>query len=133
MGIQNKVIINRIKSTLITKARTLKLIPRVSKETKPKNGKSKKRALALRRAENEDPLIEQFKQAWEIPQRNRATAAAIRFGFGRFCKLRNEANLSSLPLQDLEIFMRSYCYQLSLQFSVTLMSRLQNGSDPEQC
>ena len=109
-----------------------KAIPRVLKEMKPKNGKSKKRALALRRAENEDPLIEQFKQAWEIPQRNRATAAAIRFGFGRFCKVRNEANLSSLPLQDLEIFMRSYSYQLSLQFSVTLMTRLHNGSDPEQ-
>lgn len=102
------------------------------KEMKPKSGKGKKRALALRRAENEDPLIEQFKQAWEIPQRNRATAAVIRFGFGRFCKLRNEANLSSLPLQDLEIFTRSYCYQLSLQVSVTLMSRLQNGCDPEQ-
>ena len=109
-----------------------KAAQRVLKETKPKNGKSKRRALALWRAENEDPLIEQFKQAWEIPQRNRATAAAIRFGFGRFCKLRNEANLSSLPLQDLEIFTRSYCYQLSLQVSVTLMSQLQNGSDPGQ-
>ena len=104
----------------------------VNAAPKPKNGKNKRRALALRRAENEDPLIEQFKQAWDIPQRNRATAATVRFGFGRFCKVRNESNLSSLPVQDLEVFVRSYCFQLSLQASVTLLSWLHNGSDPEQ-
>jgi superfamily II DNA or RNA helicase len=108
----------------------LKAVPKLSKEIKPKNGKSRRRARALRRAENEDPIIEQFKQAWEIPQRNRATAAVVRFGFGRFCKLRNESNLPSLPLQDIEIFVRSYCYQLSLQIAVTLLSRLRDGFDP---
>jgi hypothetical protein len=107
-----------------------KAVPKLSKDIKPKTGKSRKRALALRRAENENPIIEQFKQAWEISQRNRATAAAIRFGFGRFCKLRNESNLSSLPLQDIEIFVRSYCYQLSLQTAVTLLKLLRNGYDP---
>lgn len=102
-------------------------VPKLSKEVKTKKTKKSDRVRALRRAENEDPLIERFKQAWEIPQRNRATAAAIRFGFGRFCKVRNESNLTSLPLQDLEVFIRSYLYQLSLQVAVTIMSRIREG------
>jgi len=98
---------------------------------KIKEGKSKKerraeRRRALRRAENEDPLMERLKQAWEPPQRNRATSAALRFGFARFCKLRNESHLTSLPIQDLEVFFRSYVYQLSLQVAVTLLALLKS-------
>jgi hypothetical protein len=107
----------------------MKAVPKLAKEMKPKKGKAKERAQALREAEKKFPLIEQFKQAWEIPQRNRATAAAIRFGFGRFSKLRNESNLSSIPLQDLEVFIRAYCFQLSLQVAAPLLSRLRRGFD----
>lgn len=78
-------------------------------DTKPKYVKIKvsDKNRALRRAENEDPAIERLKQAWDIPQRNRAVAACLRFGFGRFAKIRNESNLQSLPIQDFEVFFRS--------------------------
>jgi hypothetical protein len=95
-----------------------------NKEGKTKKMKKAERRKALRRAENEDPLMERLKQAWDVPQKNRATSAALRFGFGRFCKLRNESNLTSLPIQDLEVFFRSYVYQLSLQVAVTLLGML---------
>ena len=79
-----------------------------NKEAKPmKRHRKNDRRRALRRAANEDPVIERLKQAWEVPQRNRATAASLRFGFGRFNKIRHESNLTSLPLQDLELFIRS--------------------------
>jgi hypothetical protein len=94
-----------------------------------KNKKKLDRIRAMKRAENEDPLVERIKQAWEVPHRNRATAAIIRFGFGRFCKIRSESNLSGLPLQDLESFASAYIYQLSLQLSVSLMAKLQNNND----
>jgi hypothetical protein len=107
-------------------------VPKLSKGLMPKSRSRKgDRVRALQRAENEDPPIEKFKQAWDVPQRNRATAAAIRFGFERFCKLRSEANLSSLPLQDLEVFTRCYIYQLSLQVVVTLMSRVRRNLNPD--
>lgn len=98
-----------------------------SNESKPKK-QSKKidKIKAMKRAENEDPAIERIKQAWETPHRARCTAAALRFGFGRFCKIRYESNLSSLPLQDIETFVSSYVYQLGLQFSVTLLTRQQD-------
>jgi hypothetical protein len=96
-------------------------VPKVMKDSKQKKTKKGDRARALRRAEDENPLIERFKQAWEIPQRNRATAATVRFGFDRFCKLRSESNLTSLPLQDLEIFVRAYFYQLALQAAATIL------------
>ncbi len=85
-------------------------------DTRPKNVKVKKvsdRNRALRRAENEDPAIERLKQAWDIPQRNRAVAACLRFGFGRFTKIRNESNLQSLPIQDFEVFFRSCTFRLA--------------------
>lgn len=109
-------------------ANTTVKLPKLSKEVKHRKSKRGDRVRALFRAENEAPLIERFKQAWEIPQRNRATAATIRFGFGRFCKLRNESNLTSLPLQDLEVFVRSYLYQLSLQVAVLIMSQIRRNS-----
>jgi hypothetical protein len=84
------------------------------KDVKPKSRdvklskklKKSERQRALKRAENEDPVLERLKQAWEIPQRNRATSAALRFGFGRFCKIRTESSLHSLPIQDVEVFVR---------------------------
>lgn len=92
-----------------------------SKEGISKKEKRAQRRSALRRAENEDPLLERLKQGWEETQKNRATSAALRFGFSRFCKIRNECHLTSLPIQDLEVFFRSYVYQLSLQVAVTLL------------
>lgn len=100
-----------------------------AKETKSKKPKKTDRMRALKRAENEDPILERLKQAWEVPQRNRTIAAVLRFGFGRFCKIRNESNLTSLPLQDLEVFVRSYAYQLSLQLSVSIMRNIQSESN----
>ena len=72
-----------------------------------KQHRKRDRRRALRRAANENPTIERLKQAWEAQQRDRATAACLRFGFGRFNKIRHESSLPSLPLQDLEIFVRS--------------------------
>jgi hypothetical protein len=76
-----------------------------SKPKKPKKGVDRKRL--LKRAQNADPVLERLKQAWDTPQRNRAIAASLRFGFTRFCKIRNESNLTSLCIQDLEAFFRS--------------------------
>lgn len=118
-----------VSQKVVAEPKTVVKVPKLYKEVKPKKTKKSDRLRALLTAENEDPLIERFKQAWEIPQRNRATAAAIRFGFGRFCKLRNESNLSSLPLQDLEVFTRSYFYQLALQVGVTILSRFREEFD----
>ena len=96
---------------------------------KSKASKKAERRRALKRVENEDPLMERLKQAWEVPQRNRMTSAALRFGFDRFCKLRSESNLTSLPIQDLEVFFRSYIYQLSLQVAVTLLTMVRSKTD----
>lgn len=104
----------------------------VVKEPKPKKSKKSDRQRALRLAEYEDPVIERIKQAWEVPQRAKATAAAIRFGFGRFCKIRNESNLTSLPLQDLEIFVRCYVFQVALQVAVILLARLNENPEARE-
>jgi len=69
----------------------------------------------------EDPILDRMKQGWEENHRERVISAVLHFGFGRFCKVRNEASLSSLPIQDIEVFLRSYIYQLGLQASVTLL------------
>ncbi|GAX11583.1 chromodomain-helicase-DNA-binding protein 6 [Fistulifera solaris] len=89
-------------------------------EPKPKKSKKNERMQALKRAENANPVLERLKQAWEAPQRNRAIAATIRYGFARFCKLRSESNLCGLPLQDLESFLRAFIYQVGLQVAVAL-------------
>ncbi|KAL7580211.1 hypothetical protein ACA910_012958 [Epithemia clementina (nom. ined.)] len=101
-------------------------------EVKPaKKSKKSDRQRALRRAENENPALEQLKQAWEVSHRNRASAAVLRFGF-RFCKVRHESGLMSLPLQDLELFARSYVYQIALQAGVSLFSLVTNVVDGDQ-
>jgi hypothetical protein len=79
----------------------------VVKDITGKKKKKNDKKRALRRAANEDPVIERLRQGWEAPQRNRVIAAALRFGFGRFTKIRHESNLTSLPLQDIEVFLRS--------------------------
>ena len=48
--------------------------------------------------------------------------AILRFGFGRFCKVRNESNFTSLPIQDVEVFVRAYIYQLGLQAAFSVLS-----------
>ena len=96
------------------------------KINKPKKSGEKKRA--LRRLQNQDPTVERLKQAWDVPQRNRAVSASLRFGHQRFCKIRSEANLTSLPIQDIEVFFRSYFYQLSLQLAVAFLEMLNNDT-----
>lgn len=91
---------------------------------KPKKIKKSERSKAQRRAENEDPMLERLKQAWDVPQRNRGSSSLLRFGFGRFCKLRSDSNLTSLPLQDLEVFVRAYLFQIALQVAVSIMKKL---------
>lgn len=86
------------------------------------NDRKTDRKRALKRAEHEDPVFERVKQAWDSSQRCRVVNAILRFGFGRFCKVRNESNFTSLPIQDIEVFARSYVYQLGLQAASTLMS-----------
>ena len=109
---------------VITKPVAAKLIKEEVKkplaEAKPKKSKKSERQRALRRAENENPILEQLRQAWEVSHRNRAASAILRFGFKRFCKIRSEANLNSLPLQDIEVFTRAFLYQIALQASVNL-------------
>jgi SNF2 family DNA or RNA helicase len=85
------------------------------------NDRKTDRKRALKRAEHEDPVFERVKQAWDTSQRTRIVNAILRFGFGRFTKVRAESNFTSLPLQDIEVFARSYMYQLGLQSSFTLM------------
>lgn len=76
------------------------------------NERKTDRKRALKRAEHEDPVFERVKQAWDISQRNRVVNAILRFGFGRFCKVRQESNFTSLPIQDIEVFART-CESLS--------------------
>ena len=95
---------------------------KAGKETKTKKstkGGDKKRV--MRRALNADPVLERLKQGWDEPHRNRAIAATLRFGFARFCKIRNESNLTSLPIQDIEVFARSCKYN-------KILTRLSKGS-----
>jgi len=98
-----------------------------NQEFLPKRSKkSIERKRVLRRAENENPAIENLKQAWDVSHRNRAAAACLRFGFYRFTKIRNESNLQALPIQDIEIFFRSYFYQQSLQLGVLFLEKLRS-------
>ena len=78
----------------------------ISPPPQKKSKRSLERRRALLKAENENPTIENLKQAWEAPHRNRAVAACIRFGFSRFTRIRHESNLQYLPIQDIEIFFR---------------------------
>ena len=80
------------------------------KQKVKKSSKGADKRRAMRRALNADPVLERLKQAWDEPQRNRAIAATLRFGFARFCKIRHESNITSLPIQDLEVFARSCKY-----------------------
>lgn len=103
------------------------------KEGKNKKLKKAERRKIMRQIENEDPILERLKQAWEVPQRDRATSAALRFGFGRHCKVRQESNLVSLPIQDLEVFLREYLFQLGLQASVCVLNSIRPKSkSPDQ-
>lgn len=91
------------------------------------NDRKTDRKRALKRAQHEDPVFERVSQAWDTSQRNRVVSAILRFGFGRFCKVRHESNFTSLPIQDVEVFARSYVYQLGLQAAFTLMSDVDCG------
>lgn len=86
------------------------------------NDRKTDRKRTLKRAEHEDPVFERVKQAWDTSQRTRVVNAILRFGFGRFCKVRHESNFTSVPIQDVEVFARSYIYQLGLQAASTIMS-----------
>ena len=86
-----------------------------SQTGQPSQKKSKRtleRLRVLRKAENENPTVENLKQAWEASHRNRVVSACIRFGFSRFIKIRHESNLQCLPIQDVEIFFRQCKYTM---------------------
>jgi hypothetical protein len=83
---------------------TKKEISQATQPSKSKRFLDRKRALL--KAENENPTIQNLKQAWEVSHRDRAVAACIRFGFSRFIKIRHESNLQCLPIQDIEVFSR---------------------------
>ncbi len=91
------------------------------------NDRKTERKRALKRAEHEDPVFERVKQAWDTSQRSRMVNAILRFGFGRFCKVRNESNFTSLPIQDVEVFVRAYIYQLGLQAAFSVLSDVNCG------
>lgn len=63
----------------------------------------------------EDPIRERVKQAWDLGHRDKLLCLLLEFGFGRLCKIRNEAILQTLPLHDLEIFLRAAIFQLGIQ------------------
>ena len=91
------------------------------------NDRKTDRKRALKRAEHEDPVFERVKQAWDTSQRSRMVNTILRFGFGRFCKVRNESNFTSLPIQDVEVFVRAYIYQLGLQAAFSVLSDVDCG------
>lgn len=79
-----------------------------SRENKSKRIKQSEQRRNLRSSiEPEDPVLDRIKQGWENNQRDRAINGILLFGFGRFCKIRNESNLTSLPIQDIEVFLRA--------------------------
>ncbi len=96
------------------------------------NSRKTDRKRALKRAEHEDPLFERVKQAWDTTQRTRMINAILRFGFGRFCKVRQESNFTSLPIQDVEVFSRAYVYQLGLQAASTLLANINCSESLDQ-
>lgn len=65
-----------------------------SKDSKSRRMKQSERRRNLRLSmELEDPVLDRIKQGWETNQRDRAINGILLFGFGRFCKIRNESNL----------------------------------------
>jgi len=95
--------------------------PKTQRITKTKKGTKLR---AQKRAENADPMLERFRQAWEVPHRHRMVASSLRFGFPRFCKIRADTNFIGLPIHDLEIFFRAYAFQLGLQLGVSQLQLL---------
>lgn len=71
-----------------------------------------------------DPIVDRLKPAWESSHRDRVISAVNLFGFGRLCKVRNEVSLLSVPIQDIEVFLRS----CKLQVSVLLTLFTENTS-----
>jgi len=97
---------------------------KLCRENKTRRMKKAEQRRAFRLMEQEDPVLDRIKQGWETNQRDRAINGILLFGFGRFCKIRNESNLISLPIQDIEVFLRACMYQLGLQASISIMSSI---------
>jgi len=114
---------------------------RALKEKKAAKDLKELKAMKMKRAERkkkakkkvvqQNPLLDRIKQAWEAPHRDRVIRSILRFGFGRFCKIRHEANLTSLPIQDIEVFARAYMFQLGIQCSFSLSQ--EHAIDIEKC
>ena len=79
---------------------------KISKDAKLKKLRRLERRRTIRIIMREDPIQDRIKQGWESNQRDRAINAILLYGFGRFCKIRNGANLTSIPIQDIEVFIR---------------------------
>ena len=71
----------------------------------PKKDSKLCRQRMLRTAE--ETLYGLTKQVWKKVDRDSVLAQLLKFGFGRFTKIRHESNLLHLPIQDIEVFLRS--------------------------
>mmetsp|Transcript_6483 Transcript_6483/g.12211 ORF Transcript_6483/g.12211 Transcript_6483/m.12211 type:complete len:1937 (+) Transcript_6483:1878-7688(+) len=77
----------------------------------------------VRRLRTVDPIMEDIRTGFEADSRDRIIRALLLYGFGRFCKIRHEANLSNLPLQDIEIFARTCIFYIGLQYALSLNTK----------
>lgn len=80
---------------------------KTSKDTKSKSFKTAEMLRKERVLENRNPVFERIRYSWEPKHRDLVIDALLRFGFGRFCKIRYEGCFPGLPIQDLEIFLRA--------------------------
>jgi hypothetical protein len=80
---------------------------KAAKEVSTKKIQRHEQRRVMRSIEENDPIMSKMKQGWNAFHRDRAINATLLFGFGRFCKVRNETNLLGLPIQDIELFIRS--------------------------
>jgi len=104
-------------------------VKKIAKELLAKKIQRADQRRVLRAIEREDPIVDRMRQGWDINHRDRVIDAVLLFGFGRFCKIRNECNLLSLPIQDIELFLRAYIFQLGLQASISMMEQKDNGRE----
>ena len=68
-----------------------------------------------------DQFNGRMKQAWDSINRDKVLSFLLKFGFGRMCKIRNEASMQSIPLHDIETFLRA-CKYLMLVDLICFMS-----------
>ncbi len=97
---------------------------KIAKEILAKKTQRLEHRRVIRAIEREDPIVDRMRQGWDSNHRDSVIQATLLYGYPRFSKIRNESNLLSLPLQDVERFVRActYVYLYSLSFSFHLHS-----------